>query len=250
MDQVKTIAETVTGNGVLKGNFVDRMELVAVPGAKNIADSAERNEVCPKHGSYSSKRVMSGKAQSRWSACEACRDEWFAEQSHRLSEEERRDRTARLIKSLEIPLRFKGKTLENFEVEAVAQQIVIDQAQGYVSEFDKNLRIGKSLIFVGPVGTGKTHVACGILRALAMAGHSGRYATVGGLIRNVRSAWRKSSPQSEEEIRDLYISPRLTVVDEIGMQFGSEAEKVQMFDLLNERYNQLRPTILISNLNI
>lgn len=32
------------------------------------------------------------------------------------------------------------------------------------------------------------------------------------------------------------------------MQFGSEAEKLILFEIINTRYEKMRPTILISNL--
>ncbi len=35
---------------------------------------------------------------------------------------------------------------------------------------------------------------------------------------------------------------------EVGIRFGSEAEKMIMFEIINTRYERLKPTILISNL--
>ena len=46
----------------------------------------------------------------------------------------------------------------------------------------------------------------------------------------------------------MYSKYELLVLDEIGVQFGSDAEKLIMFDIINERYEAMRPTILISNL--
>lgn len=46
-----------------------------------------------------------------------------------------------------------------------------------------------------------------------------------------------------------YIAPNLLVIDEIGVQFGSEAEKIILFEIINERYEAMKPTILISNLS-
>jgi DNA replication protein DnaC len=40
----------------------------------------------------------------------------------------------------------------------------------------------------------------------------------------------------------------LLIIDEIGVQFGSPFETNLMFDILNERYEKLRPTLLLSNL--
>ena len=37
------------------------------------------------------------------------------------------------------------------------------------------------------------------------------------------------------------------IIDEVGVQFGSEAEKLIMFEIINTRYERMKPTILISN---
>lgn len=40
------------------------------------------------------------------------------------------------------------------------------------------------------------------------------------------------------------------MLDEVGVQFGSETEKLMLFDVLNERYEERRSTILLSNLDL
>ena len=40
----------------------------------------------------------------------------------------------------------------------------------------------------------------------------------------------------------------LLILDEVGVQFGSEFEKQLLFDVLNERYEKLKPSILLSNI--
>jgi DNA replication protein DnaC len=42
----------------------------------------------------------------------------------------------------------------------------------------------------------------------------------------------------------------LLVIDEIGVQFGSQAEKTIFAELINRRYSALKPTVLIGNLTI
>jgi DNA replication protein DnaC len=40
------------------------------------------------------------------------------------------------------------------------------------------------------------------------------------------------------------------IIDEVGMQFGSDTEKMIIFDIIDGRYNNMLPTILISNLEL
>ncbi len=44
--------------------------------------------------------------------------------------------------------------------------------------------------------------------------------------------------------------PDLLILDEVGVQFGSDTEKLILFDVLNERYERRRPTILMTNLTL
>lgn len=66
----------------------------------------------------------------------------------------------------------------------------------------------------------------------------------------VKDTYRRDSDTSESEIIKRLAFPHLLIIDEIGVQYGSDAEKNILFDIINERYESLRPTILISNLNL
>ncbi len=42
----------------------------------------------------------------------------------------------------------------------------------------------------------------------------------------------------------------LLIIDEVGSQFGSDTEKLFIFEIIDGRYQEMKPTILISNLDI
>lgn len=46
---------------------------------------------------------------------------------------------------------------------------------------------------------------------------------------------------------DRYASLNLLIVDEVGAQYGTDAEIKSLFDVLGQRYGDMRSTILISN---
>ncbi|MBL1506063.1 ATP-binding protein, partial [Klebsiella pneumoniae] len=52
----------------------------------------------------------------------------------------------------------------------------------------------------------------------------------------------------EEDVIRFFTKPDLLIIDEVGIQFGSKAEEMIMFEIINTRYERLKPTILISNL--
>ncbi|HFQ9372191.1 ATP-binding protein, partial [Klebsiella pneumoniae] len=68
------------------------------------------------------------------------------------------------------------------------------------------------------------------------------------IAREFKSTWSKTATRSEEDVIRFFTKPDLLIIDEVGIQFGSEAEKMIMFEIINTRYERLKPTILISNL--
>lgn len=107
-----------------------------------------------------------------------------------------------------------------------------------------------SIALYGPPGTGKTFIAVCIAKEAAWMGHKSMYTTVSSLAREVRSTFRRGSDSSEEAILAKYSKTPLLVMDEIGAGTGSDHERAMFTDVISERYNSKRPTILISNLNL
>ena len=69
------------------------------------------------------------------------------------------------------------------------------------------------------------------------------------IARDIKNSWNRDSQISEERAIKTYTDKDLLIIDEIGIQFGSEAEKIILFEIINTRYEQMKPTILISNLS-
>ncbi len=105
-------------------------------------------------------------------------------------------------------------------------------------------------MFTGGPGTGKTHLACAVASEL-MDRHLTcvAFGTVSELLRHVKETYRRDSDRTETQaIQDL-TAPDLLIVDEVGAQIGSDHEKLLLFEILNARYADMAPTILISNLD-
>ncbi|MGC8384980.1 ATP-binding protein [Pseudomonas aeruginosa] len=46
------------------------------------------------------------------------------------------------------------------------------------------------------------------------------------------------------------MAPDLLILDEVGVQYGKEAELVTLFDVMNARYSACKPSIVLSNLTL
>ena len=69
------------------------------------------------------------------------------------------------------------------------------------------------------------------------------------VIQHIRSTWRKDSEASEVDLLAEFGQVPLLVIDEIGMQYGTESEQNHLFDVLDRRYRDMMPTILLTNQN-
>lgn len=202
--------------------------------------------VCPEHGEYAAKRLVLGRGPLPWSRCRACAE---AERTAILAkqiEDAARDRLESRVAACGIPKRFADKTLDAFVADTEAKRYAVTVARDYIQGFDAALRRGDGLIFSGLPGTGKSHIAAVILRE-AMRTTDGLYLTCMGAIRAVRSTWRKDSDRSESDVLDELGSVGLLVLDEIGVQYGTDGEQTIVFDILDRRYRDMKPTILLTN---
>lgn len=205
-----------------------------------------RPAACDEHGEYQSRNLF-GSIWSRCPSCETIRRE------QEEAEKEERDRLEKLrrweskIGHAGIPERFRNRTLDSYVADSAQKKRALDFALEYALNFDG--ASGKSALFVGKPGTGKTHLAVGIGLSAMRDGYSVLFYTVMRAIRRVKDTWGRNSDESESQAIASLVEPDLLILDEVGIQFGSETEKLILFDILNERYEKRRSCILLSNLS-
>lgn len=216
-------------------------------------DLGLRDGSCAVHGPYNStgQRLQIGKvSRDVWSTCLGCLD--VARSRDLLIEQEAnavaaRRRAETLLGQAAIPARFMGKTFDNYKATTPEQERALRLCQRYVGHFDTVLAKGSTLILLGQPGTGKTHLACAVLQAL-MPAYVGAYTTTMDLIRKLRGSWGGRDGSEADVLQELADLP-LLVIDEIGVQFGSDGERIHLHDVMDRRYRDMKPTILISNLD-
>jgi len=144
-----------------------------------------------------------------------------------------------------IPERYRDCTLDNFydkgELKAAKRT-----AREFVDRFPFVDAVG--LLFIGPSGLGKTHLACAILSELiATKGVRGLYADSTNLLNRVSTSFRPDSEGSRESVLAPYANAELVVLDEIGATPPHPWVQDVLYDLLNTRYNARRVTIVTTN---
>jgi DNA replication protein DnaC len=212
----------------------------------------KRTSRCEKHGTYEEiGTTVSMLSRTIWYGCNRCGTELrAAEESRRTTEFERnrQHRVEQRLKIAGIPRRFVDRNFQGFLADTREKLFALKVASDFAANFAENSKDGSSLIFSGRHGTGKTHLAVAVGLAV-MVQSTVIYVNALDLIRMVRDTWRRDSPLTELNVLDDLSSVGLLIVDEVGVQYGTESEKVILFDVINRRYRDSKPMILLTNLN-
>ena len=210
----------------------------------------EEERTCHDHGAYAAKCYLG----AVWTGCPKCREAEQARQAEELAAKARQAKRQEWLDRIGgagIPERFRDRTLATFEATTEGQRRALAFATAYAEGFPEALRTGRCAMFVGRPGTGKTHLAAGIgLRVIGKHGATVLFTTTLRAIRRVKDTWVKGSKESESSAIEALAFPDLLIMDEVGLQYGSDAEKLILFDVLNERYERRKPCLLISNLRL
>ena len=86
------------------------------------------------------------------------------------------------------------------------------------------------------------------MHVIKNCGGTARFTSVSEINRLVRESKSFNSEYTETEIIDAFGNYDLLIVDEVGIQSGTDAESRALFDVFNARYQNVKPTIVISNL--
>jgi DNA replication protein DnaC len=130
------------------------------------------------------------------------------------------------------------KTLDDFDFSF--QQSVKRQQVAHLAQLD--FREATNVVFLGPPGTGKTHLSIALGVQAARRGHRAAFATAHQWVLRLGAA--KRGGRLEEELERLGRIP-LVIVDEVGyIPFDPEAAAL-FFALVSSRYE--RSSLIVSS---
>lgn len=207
---------------------------------------------CDRHGGY--RAYLTPGVVPLISDCPRCIDEPLArreeERRAKATQHTRRHKLRELVAVAGIPARFADRSFADYHATLPGQRMALTLCQAYADSWPAQLAKGGSLVLTGGPGTGKTHLACAVANVI-MPAHmaSAAFGTVSSMIRGVRSTYGKLSQKTEAQALAELLLPDLLIVDEVGASTGTAHESQLLFDIINQRYENLRPMILISNLN-
>lgn len=157
----------------------------------------------------------------------------------------RRDRSRKLITAARIPRRYDKCSFANFISDpGTSQDHALCHAHKFANEYPA---VDRGLLFMGPAGVGKTHLAVSIIRDLIEKGFAGLFYEFGSLLKEIQDSYNPVSKSSELKVLAPVYQADVLVLDELGATVPTEWVRDTMYQIINKRYNDRKLTVLTTN---
>ena len=107
--------------------------------------------------------------------------------------------------------------------------------------------VERGLLFTGPVGVGKTHLAVSILKGLTEHGFSCLFYEFGALLKEIQDSYNVHTKTSELGVLAPVLNADVLVLDELGASKPTDWVRDTMAHIINTRYNDKKATIFTTN---
>src|SRR5580692_7340936 len=161
-----------------------------------------------------------------------------------------RARTQSLLASARIPRRYEHCELTNYDTDFPGANPSLAEAHFLATNFAKKCdpRGDKGLLIIGKIGTGKTHLAVGIIKKLILnKGVPCLFYDYRELLKQIQNSYNAAVQTTELEVLRPVFETDVLVLDELGAVKPSEWVWDTVSLILNTRYNNNRTTIITTN---
>ncbi|MFQ5876096.1 MAG: ATP-binding protein [Acidobacteriota bacterium] len=153
-----------------------------------------------------------------------------------------------LLEIARVPPRYRECEFENFDAygrSAFSLAAAKSVAARYVEEYPLN---DSGLLFMGPPGVGKTHIAVATLRRLMLEkGVPCLFCDVQDLLRQLQATFDRQSGMSQLELLQPVLSIEVVLLDDLGgRQFSPWLEET-LAHIVTTRYNERKATLVTTN---
>jgi DNA replication protein DnaC len=155
------------------------------------------------------------------------------------------ERSRKLTSAARIPRRYEKCSFANFISDpGSSQDHALCHAHKFANEYPA---VDRGLLFMGPAGVGKTHLAVSILRDLIEKGFAGLFYEFGSLLKEIQDSYNPISKSSELKVLAPVYQADVLVLDELGATVPTDWVRDTMYQIINKRYNDNKLTIFTTN---
>ncbi|HUI43868.1 MAG TPA: ATP-binding protein [Terriglobia bacterium] len=162
-------------------------------------------------------------------------------------------RPADLLRRARIPLRYEHCTLESFNVvkdQGTGQpNASLDVAKRWAQQYVEEYPLDYGMIFTGPTGVGKTHLAVAVLRELiTRKGVECLFTDFRELLQEIRESYDPVSENSELRLLYPVVDTEVLLLDELVSANPTDWVKERLAYIVNARYNKKKVTLITTTL--
>jgi DNA replication protein DnaC len=161
-----------------------------------------------------------------------------------------RARTESALTAARIPRRYEHCELTNYDTDFPGANPSLAEAHFVATNFAKKCdpRGDKGLLIIGKIGTGKTHLAVGIIKELILnRGIPCLFYDYRELLKEIQNSYNSTVQTTELDVLRPVFEIDVLVLDELGAVKPTEWVWDTVSLILNTRYNDNRTTIITTN---
>lgn len=156
----------------------------------------------------------------------------------------RTDNLANPFEKVRVPRRYSGCHFNSYQPDNASQVQASRFAIKFTNEFPA---VDQGILFMGPVGVGKTHLAVSILKGLTERGFSCLFYEFGSLLKEIQDSYNTQTQTSELGVLLPVLNAEVLVLDELGASKATDWVRDTMAYIINKRYNDNRLTVFTTN---
>lgn len=178
-----------------------------------------------------------------------CEIERMERERIELQEAEKKHRIKRLFDTSMLCPRFAECTFENW-MPMPGTEVAHYEAQNFISSFSDKMRTGEGLLFYGPPGNGKSHLAAAIANKLISMEFTVVFANVPSLLGRIRKTYSEKRGETEVDILQAVSDCSLLILDDAGAEKWSDWVETTLYTIVDDRYRHKKPMIITTNLTL
>ena len=133
------------------------------------------------------------------------------------------------------------------ELKGKSAKYIMQQNFDYCKKYAEDFHLPCDGIFmIGGTGLGKTHLSLSIAKIVIEKGYSAVYGSVPDLLRKIKDASFNQN-DSEGDVFETLKECDLLVLDDLGAEHDSKYSISILYEILNSRINNRKPTIVSTN---